>query len=134
MNSPFLLIVGILACVVRFYIAGSSEENLLAIMAMINIVALNYVILILTQDARHIVLHKLSKSQFPKRKQKRCITILNICYGILYFLVFVVFGFLYVKFLHSSAGNDSISIMALVISISSDRLSKHLGNFIYELY
>lgn len=52
MNSPFLLFVGLLACVVRFFIADIADEKLLIIMAMINIVAFDYVILILFQDAK----------------------------------------------------------------------------------
>ena len=134
MNSPFLILVGILACVVRFHIADSGEENLLAIMAMINIVALDYVILILTQDARRLVIDSLKISQFSEDTLKKCVTKLNIYYGLFYLLVFGVFGFIYVNCLYSSEGNDAVSIMALVISISSDRLSKHLGHFIYALY
>ena len=133
MNSPFLLIVGLLACVVRFCIASGSEENLLAIMAMINIVAFDYVVLILTQGARSLVIDRTEKSQLPEETKRRNITTLNVCYGFFYFFVFAVLGIAYVSYLHSSALNDSVSIMALVISICSDRISNPLANFIYEI-
>ncbi len=131
MNSPFLLFVGLLACVVRFFIADIADEKLLIIMAMINIVAFDYVILILFQDAKKIVIDKMNKSQITEKMKKDNNKKLNIFYFAFYIFIFVVVGFVYVFFLRSSALNDSISIMALVISISSDKLSSMLGNVFY---
>lgn len=133
MNSPFLLIVGLLACIVRFSIISIEEKYLLLIMAMINIVALDYVLLILFQDAKKLVKEKMENNHMPPQRQKRNIRKLDICYSIFYFIIFVVIGVIYVCFFHSSACNDAISIMALVTSISSNRISIHLSNFMYKI-
>lgn len=133
MNSPFLLIVGLLACVVRFSIASIGDENLLIIMAMVNVVAFDYVLLILMQDARHLVIDRMKENQYPEETERKSIKKLNIYYGLFYIIIFLIIGFVCVHYLHSSAGNDSISIMALVISICSDKLSEYLGNTIYTI-
>lgn len=133
MNSPFLLLVGLLACVVRFSIVGISDENLLMIMTMVNVVAFDYVIFILMQNARRIVIHRMEKNQYQEATEKRYIKKLNIYYSLFYIFLFVGVGIICVYYLHSSAGNDSISIMALMISICSDRVSNFLGNVIYDI-
>ena len=133
MNSPFLLIVGVLACIVRFYISGIPEDNLIMIMALINIVALDYVILILFQDAKKNIIEKLSKNNYTEKMTKTANTKMNILYFFLYVIIFALFNYIYFFHLRSASWNDSISIMALVISISSDRLSIHIGNIIYKI-
>lgn len=73
----------------------------------------------------------MNKSQITEKMKKDNNKKLNIFYFAFYIFIFVVVGFVYVFFLRSSALNDSISIMALVISISSDKLSSMLGNVFY---
>ena len=133
MNSPFLLLVGFLACFVRFYISDITEDRLIMIMSLINIIALDYVILILFQSAKNSVKRRMLKSHYTEKMLKVSTNKINVCYTILYFIIFAIFNFIYLRYLHSAAWNDCISIMALVISISSDRLSVHIANALYKI-
>lgn len=132
MNSPFLLIVGFLACVARFGISSIDDKNLLIIMELVNIVAFDYVILIISQDARHFVIDRMKENHYHEETERKSIKKLNFGYGLFYIIILII-GIACLRYLRLSALNDSISIMALVISICSDRLSEYLGQVIYDI-
>lgn len=131
-NSIFLIALGILISIFRFNIEGIENIDLIFVMALINTVAFDYVILLIIIDTRKITIQKLSKSSLPTEQKKLCEKRLNILLSICSILIFVIFSILYVVFLKSSSLNDILSIMALMISISQDQISKNIGKFIYS--
>ncbi len=132
-NSIFLIAIGILISIFRLSIEGNEHINLVYIMAFINIIAFDYVILLITIDIKEIVKQKLSISYLTSEQKKIYEKRINLLFIIFYFLTFVLFSIIYVIYLRSSSLNDVLAIMALMISISQNQISEFIGDLIYKL-
>lgn len=130
-NSIFLLALGILISIFRLHIDGNEAIDLIFIMALINTVAFDYVILLIIIDIRKEIEQKLIQSSLPDKQKAKCKNRINFILCVISIFIFIIFSILYVVFFRSSSLNDILSIMALMLSILQSQISKNIGEFIY---
>lgn len=136
-NSMFIIITGILLAVGRYSIDKVFDDTvnqnyILIIMAILNFVALGFVLLILCNGLSKDCFNRIEKAGIFTDKRKKCKKILNgisLCLS----LIYLVFGVIYIKNLRSSAWNDIFSIIALSISIANDGIIEDYGSLLYKL-
>ena len=136
-NSMFIVITGILLAVGRYTIDKVLEDTvnqqyILIIMAILNIVALGFVLLILCNGLSRDCCDRIEKAGLFTNQKRRCKRILRISSFILLF-VYLVYGIIYIKKLRSAAMNDVFSILALAISIANDGIIEDYGSLFYKV-
>lgn len=127
-SSIFVLDIGIVISIVRFMIRNSND--LTTIMAAVNIFALIFVLWILLEEIKLntcLQIDKFTIAQKRKTRFKFIIKVIN-AFAIILIFVFVIYIFL-IKYC-SSTGNDIMAIIALCISIETNRISKTIKNTI----
>ena len=136
-NPLFIIITGVIIAIGRLYLGSNNipKEAILIVMAIVNYVALGFVILFLSLDVDKYCYDKIDKAgigtkEKSKRKEKRKF-ISSILSGIL-LLLYLGFGYFYISKLKSENMNDFISIIALSISIAANGLVSKLGVLYYD--
>ncbi len=136
-NSMFIIITGIILAVGRYSTDKVLEDTvnqnyILIMMAIINFVALGFVLLILCNGLSKDCCSRIEKAGIFTDQKKKCKRILTGIACIL-LLIYLVLGVIYIKDLRSSAMNDIFSIIALSISIANDRFIQDYGSLLYKL-
>ena len=132
----FIIITGIIIASSRLmlgYIESSTQkdEAVLIIMAVVNYIALAFVILFLNNDLISYCKEKINKAGIDtneKKKRKGIIYILSAIYLFIYFIL----GMLYIVYLKTNDLNDAISIIALTFSIATNGLKDDLSPLYYK--
>lgn len=135
-NSMFIVFTGIIIAVCRFILgnietATSDDSHILIVMAVVNYIALGFVLLFLYNDFCNICKENVNMRGLDSTLKKRCNLIIFICSFILLFL-YLLFGILYVLVFKSSDLNDVLSIIALAISIATNGLLEEYKNSYYR--
>lgn len=130
-NSIFLIAIGILISIFRLYIDKINSEDLIFIMAIINTVAFDYVILIIVLDIENNINDMILKSTLPVEQQEKCKKNVNLILQITNIIIFIMFSIIYIIFLRSGALNDILAIMSLMISICQEQISDYFSKLIY---
>lgn len=128
-----MIAIGVLLSIFRFSIENNNTMDLVFVMSIINTIAFDYVLLLIIVDISKIVENNIENSSFSKEQQKKYKNKLNIMLCIFSLFVFIIISIIYVVILRSGALNDIISIMALVISVSQNKISDFLGEKIYNI-
>lgn len=134
-SSRFVVIVGIIIAFGRILLGGIDElpeMAMLIIMALVNYIALSFVLLYLCIDISNVCQKKTEKSGLATQEKNRILAINKVVSGIL-LLTCLVLGICYVLFFISGTMNDAISILALAVSIASNELAEFLGSRYYKV-
>lgn len=135
--SLFIVFTGFIIALCRFlldstYIKTGKSEHILIVMAAVNYIAFGVVVLFLFKELNKLCNEKVTQSGLDTIQKKKCTYIIFVISFILVIL-YLVFGYIYMLFLKSSGLNDAISIIALSISIATDKLIKGFRNSYYKL-
>ena len=117
-SSVYLFSIGVVLAVFRIFIEDNSGLDLVLVMGVINMVAFNYVVLLIQGNILKSIEDKLSKSSLQSEQQNNCLKKANCIVRIFCWIIFIGGSLLYVIKFRCAALNDVLSIMALVISIS----------------
>ncbi len=131
----FIVVIGFIIAIGRLIlgsISNISDDAILLIMAIVNYIALGFVLLFLHNDIVTICYDNITKAGIDTAKKKRRKAITNVFSGI-FLCIYFVGGILYLLFYKTSDMNDAISILALAISIATTGLSIKIGNLYYKL-
>ena len=131
----FIVVVGFIIAIGRLIlgsISNISDDVILLIMAIVNYIALGFVLLFLHNDIVTICYTKITEAGIDTAKKKKRRFITNTFSGI-YLCIYCVVGILYLFLLKTSDMNDAISILALAISIATTELGIKIGNLHYKL-
>lgn len=134
-NSIFIIIVGIIICIGRFGLGQISfqfinNEFILVIMAIINYVALGFVLVFLIDDLKNDCQDRISNAGLTTDIKKKCVRILKMHKGI-FLCIYFLFGIFYMLELKSSEWNDVLSIFALAVSIANNGVVNDFGKSFY---
>lgn len=136
-NSPFIVITGLVVAIGRIVLGNieltnGTDEIVLIVMAIVNYVALGFVLLFLYNGFYDNYKNRLAQSGLQTNLKKRSIFISHIVSFIVLLFYFVVACFYITKWYNSNY-NDAISIFALAISIATDGLIKKYSTVFYKL-
>lgn len=132
MNNIFLFSIGVLFSGFRLLIESQKNFDTVLVMAVINVVALNYVYLLIAQSiVSNISTYLENSSHCPQTQQKLQKKARNII-QIVCWILFIALSLFYVFVLRTAARNDVMSIMALIFSIMSEPLSQHIADKLYH--
>lgn len=137
-NPIFIITTGFIIAIGRLSISniGNSKGVILIVMAIVNYVALGFVLLFLCLDIDNYCCDKIDNAGIEtkiKRARKGKRNFISSIVRILLLLLYLIIGYLYVDKFRSENINDIISIVALSISIASNGLVGELGNLYYKL-
>ena len=115
----------------RIYMQYKPEEELIFVMAVINVIAFNYVILLIGTDTLELIKEKLNKSSlcFEDKYVKKVQYLIRLFYC----FIFIGMSVGYIWKIRSATWNDIISIMALIVSISANDISSYMSEKIYTM-
>lgn len=136
-NSMFIVFTGIIISISR-YILGTvktsknDDLHILIIMAVVNYVALGFVIIFLYNDFCKNCKGKISSCGLGTNFKRKCNRIVFVFSSVLLF-IYLLFGILYITLFKTSDLNDVISIIALAISIASNGLVEDYSDGYYRL-
>lgn len=134
-NPMFVVVVGFIIAIGRLVfgkINNIPEDAILLIMAIVNYVALGFVLLFLHNDIVKVCGNNITKAGIDTARKKKGKAIINI-FGCVFLCIYTGVGILYLLFCKTSDMNDAISIIALSISIAATGLSDRIGNTYYRL-
>lgn len=134
-NSVFILAVGCLIGLGRIilgYIAKDNEQAITFVMAIVNYVALGFVLLFLYNGFTNDFNGRIEKAGLNSAVKKRRKGMKHIIDLILVGVYFVG-GMLYIGKLYNADGNDVLSIIALAISIGNDGLIEYFGGDFFKM-
>ncbi|MEY8265143.1 hypothetical protein AALA79_02000 [Lachnospiraceae bacterium 64-25] len=125
-NSIFIIATGILIAISRLMLGNienslQKDQAVLIVMALVNYIALAFVLLFICKDLNDYCDEKINKagiSTDQKKNRKRTSLILSA----IYLCVYLIVGMLYIIYFKSSDLNDAISIIALAFSIATNGL------------
>ena len=132
-NSIFIFSVGIAVSLFRIYMQYKPEEELIFVMAVINVIAFNYVILLIGTDTLELIKEKLNKSSLCFEQKDKYVKKVQYFIRLFYCLIFVGMSVGYIWKIRSATWNDIISIMALIVSISANDISSYMSEKIYTM-
>lgn len=118
-NSLLTVVIGIVVAIGRIKLNEQNESDIVTIMAVVNVVALGFVLIILFNDIYNNVQGKITTYGTSNSNTKRMKIILEILFIVLLCL-FGLFGVRYVIEFRSTTFNDAMAIIALAISIAND--------------
>lgn len=128
----FIFFTGLIIAIGRLLFSNTSEEEILILMAVINYIALGFVLLFLHIAILNNCKEKLNRCGFETKQKKSRQFLFNLFSVVLLFL-YLIMGTLYVVYIKTTAINDAISIIALSISIASYNFEKILTKVQYKL-
>ncbi len=135
-NAMFIIVTGVIIGIGRLMLGciGNStqkDEAILIVMAIVNYIALAFVLLFVNKDLNSYCDQMIDKAGLDtgkKRNRKRAIHILSA----IYLCIYLVVGMLYIVFFKSNDRNDTISIIALAISIATNSLKEDFSPLYYK--
>ena len=135
-NSMFIIITGVIIAASRLMLgcikdSTQKDQAVLIVMAVVNYIALAFVLLFINNDVISYCKEKIDKAGLDtniKKNRKKIINTLSTIYLCIYFIV----GILYIVYLKSSDLNDAISIIALVFSIATNGLVNDFSPLYYK--
>lgn len=131
----FIIITGVIIAVGRVVLSNIKdlpEAAVLVVMALVNYIALGFVILFLYNGIKKYCNDKIEKAGIEtviKKKRRYIIggsSFILLC-------IYLIVGVLYMKVLKSGVLNDVISIIALAVSIASDGLTEDISPPFYGI-
>lgn len=131
-NSVILIVTGILLSIVRLSIANFSDDLIMLIMSVINVIALDYVMLIIVNEIKNDIFIKLDKSRLSKEQIKKSKSKTSKLSALIN-IFFILFSILYTLVLRTSSLNDILSIIALISSILERDISKFVSTKVYKI-
>lgn len=137
-NSIFVVITGLILGICRI-VLGKIDiygQSTLLVMAVVNYIAFGCVILFLCNDVVKFCDQKIKNSGIDtsiKQKRKSVKQVIFFYRKVILLLLYFLFGIIYIKDLKSNDYNDALSIVALIISISSNGLVDIIGEHYYQL-
>lgn len=136
-NSMFIVFTGIIISLSRFLLGTietsiNDDKHILIIMAVVNYVALGFVLLFLYNGLCKECKDKISSCGLETAVKKKCHSIVFIFSAIL-LTTYLVLGVLYMTLFKTNDLNDVISIMALAISIATNGLVDDYAEGYYKL-
>lgn len=134
-NSVFILSVGCLIGLGRGilgYIAKDNEQIITFVMAIVNYVALGFVLLFLYNGFSNDFNGRLAKAGLSSAVKKRRKGVKRFI-GMILVVVYSVSGMLYIAIFYNADGNDVLSIIALAISIANDGLIEYFGGDFFKI-
>lgn len=133
-NAGFVAITGIIIAFCRLIlgnIASITDDVILAVMALVNYVALGFVLLFLHNDIISTCLINIDSSGISTKEKTRAKGFIKIV-SVVFLIAYLVIGIIYTAFSKSSNWNDAISIFALALSIASSGLAKTYSSWYYK--
>lgn len=118
-NSLLTIVIGIIVAIGRIKLNEQNESDIVIIMAVVNVVALSFVLIILFND----IYNSVHKNILDFGTSNSNIKIMKIILEILFILLLCIFGLLGAKYViefRNATYNDAMSIIALAISIAND--------------
>lgn len=138
-NSLFIVGSGIILAAGRLILGNLEntqlnvhEDYILVIMAIVNYVAMGFVILFLYNDIFAKFEENLKKAGLDTSFKKKCRRTAHIISAVL-LLVYVVTALLYIYYFKTSDLNDAISIFALALSIASVGITEKYAVKYYKM-
>jgi len=128
-TSIYIISVGIILSITRYFLQTS--KDLVLIMALINIIALNFVIYELINNIYAVYYNKIKNSEFSETNKNKYRKKYRFFYIIIQLILFFVFSPLYIIY-HCETSNDILSILSLCISIATPSISYTLSNMMYN--
>lgn len=130
-HDPFLIFsIAILLCVFRVIVRDSKYLN--EIMALINIVALNYSLWCMFNEADKIFRTRMKESPLGKEMFKNKIKLFKRDRYITEIIIFIICAFLYLRYMKSATGNDILTIIALCFALEANSFSVKIANYYYK--
>lgn len=130
-NSLLTVVIGIIVAIGRTKLNEQNEGDIVTIMAVVNVVALGFVLIILFNDIYNNVQGKITTYGTSNSNTKRMKIILEILFIIL-LCIFGLFGVRYVIEFRSTTFNDAMAIIALAISIANDGFVQCVDDPVYN--
>lgn len=127
-SSLFVLGIGIVISIVRFMIRGSND--LITIMAAVNIFALIFVLWVLLEQIKTQSFNQIDKFRIAPERKEHFKFILKLIISIVIIFIFAIMTYIFLVKYRSNTGNDIMAILALCISIETNRLSNTIKNII----
>ena len=134
-NSMFIVSTGIIIAISRFllgHIISTDTQHILIVMAVVNYVALGFVLLFLYNELYRRCKDKISSSGLDTLTKKKCNSVV-FTFSVTLLVLYLSFGIIYMICLKSNDLNDVISIIALSISIATNGLVDDYYNSYYRL-
>lgn len=136
-NSMFIIFTGIIIALGRFLLGTiksplNSDDSILIIMAVVNYVALGFVLLFLYNEFCQRCKNKISTCGLGTEMKKKCNNIV-FTFSTVLIIIYLLFGILYMMFFKTSGLNDVLSILALATSIATNGLVCDYGDDYYKL-
>lgn len=135
-SSMFIIFTGVIIAVGRL-VLGNVESSfpkdiaVLVVMAVVNYIALAFVLLFINYDLINYCNEKIEKAGIDTKQKKNRKKILYLL-SVIYLCIYLTIGMLYVIYLKSNDLNDAISIIALALSIASNGLKDNFSPIYYK--
>lgn len=135
-NSMFIVFTGLIIAVGRFLLGGidviaNDDQHILIVMALVNYIALGFVLLLLYNDFCKKCKEKINSFGIETSVKKKCNNVFFIFSAVL-LSVYLIFGILYMVILKTADLNDAISILALALSIATNGLVNDYADNYYK--
>ncbi len=127
-SSLFVIGIGIVISIVRFIIRNSND--LITIMAAVNIFALIFVLWVLLEEVKMQSFSQIDNFIITTERKKYFKFILKIINGAVLVFIIAIIAYVFLIKYRSNTGNDIMAILALCISIETNRLSITIKNVI----
>lgn len=136
-NSMFIVVTGFIISLSRILFGKiepslNNDNYILIIMAVVNYIALGFVLLFLYNAFCQKCKNKISSSGLDTTLKKNCNKMIFVFSSILLTLYLIV-GILYMTVYKTSDLNDAISIIALAISIATNGLVDDYSDSYYKI-
>ncbi len=132
-NSGFIICSGILIALVRLLLSHSIDPNVILIfMAAVNYIAIFLVLFDIRQNVLQYCIDKIEKAGCNTniKAKMRCV-LKN--FSMIFIIVYLLFGIMYIIFFKTTDLNDFISIIALAFSIASQKFTDSIKCSIFQL-
>jgi hypothetical protein len=130
-SSLFVVGIGMVMSIVRYIIRDSNE--LITIMAAVNIFALVFVLWILLEEIKTKSFIQIDKFFIDPERKNYFKFILKSIVALVIIVIFLSTTYIFLYKYRSNTGNDIMAILALCISIETSRLSNTIKNIIISL-
>lgn len=136
-NSPFIVIIGLIISIGRIILGSINDGTdyskiILAVMAIVNYIALGFVLLFLYNDFYSFFKNRLDNSGLTTKEKKNSYFTSHFISFIL-LLGYFLTGYFYITKYYNSNTNDAISVFALSVSIANDGLVEKYGILFYKM-
>lgn len=122
-NSMFIIVTGTIISSGRLMLGyiENNDEAILIVMALVNYIALAFVLLFINNDIANYCQEKINKAGIDTaQKKERKLVLYSL--STIYLCIYLIIGMLYIIYWKSNDLNDAISIIALALSIATNDL------------